>query len=130
MGAGIALILTLTVGLAQEKTGLAESLVGRYEQVPPQNDWHKVTIELGTEGNLPWKNAAGQSRPLMIGDGDVISSTKDCPYSGWGDSNPRFGCAAQADVHGEKGNGGVRLFDHPKALSPAPRHHHPAVRVE
>lgn len=60
MGTGIALILTITVGLSQEKTGLAESLVGRYEHMPPQNDWHEVTIEFGTEGNLLWKNARVQ----------------------------------------------------------------------
>ena len=63
MGAGIALILTLTVGLAQEKTGLAESLVGRYEQVPPQNDWHKVTIGFGTEGNLLCSGRTPQADP-------------------------------------------------------------------
>ncbi len=56
------------------------SLLGKYENVPPTNDWHYVTIEQGTEGKLRWRNAAGATWTVEYRNGNEIWFAKDCPY--------------------------------------------------
>jgi hypothetical protein len=62
------------------KSPLRDSLVGKYENVPVENDWHKVTIETDAIGNLRWKNAAGVSWTLELRNGSELWAGKDCPY--------------------------------------------------
>ena len=54
--------------------------VGTYVRDNPENDWHRVTIEVSAGGVLLWKNAAGRSWALEARDDGEIYSTKDCPY--------------------------------------------------
>ncbi|MCU0664428.1 MAG: hypothetical protein MUC50_19125 [Myxococcota bacterium] len=55
-----------------------EALVGYYERLPVENDWHKVNVTL-EGGALRWGNAAGVSWSLNLVDG-VLTTGSDCPY--------------------------------------------------
>ncbi|MEM7383354.1 MAG: CAP domain-containing protein [Verrucomicrobiota bacterium] len=61
-------------------SNLAGHLPGRYENVPPKNDWHKVTIEAAENGRFRWKNAANISWSLDLRNGHQHWTSKDCPY--------------------------------------------------
>jgi hypothetical protein len=37
----------------------AAAVIGRYQRLPVENDWHKGTISAGQNGTLVWTNAAG-----------------------------------------------------------------------
>ncbi|MEM7147013.1 MAG: hypothetical protein AAF591_17915 [Verrucomicrobiota bacterium] len=64
----------------KQDSDTSTNFLGQYEQVPVENDWHKVTIERDTGGKLLWKNAAGRSWPLELRNRNELWTTKDCPY--------------------------------------------------
>lgn len=56
-------------------------LVGTYVREPVENDWHRGEIELGPEGGLRWRNAAGVAWSLApdLARGRLRTGP-DCPY--------------------------------------------------
>jgi len=53
-------------------------VVGLYERIPVENEWHEVQIVL-SNGLLSWHNAAGFMWSLTIIDGELWTGA-DCPY--------------------------------------------------
>ncbi|MCA9129111.1 MAG: hypothetical protein KDB22_18615 [Planctomycetales bacterium] len=68
------------INVAQPGNSSGSSLLGKYENVPPTNDWHYVTIEQGTNGNFLWKNKAGVVWTIESRNGNELWFGKDCPY--------------------------------------------------
>lgn len=62
-----------------DKGSLEDQLVGKYQNVPVTNDWHKVEITKDPNGGLRWNNAAGVSWSLPIKNGELWAGS-DCPY--------------------------------------------------
>lgn len=96
----------------------AASLVGKYAQEPAENDWHKVTIEPATNGNLRWKNAAGREWTLELRGGNELWAAKDCPY---GETKLDIKKDRAGKITGIQFNDGIyRLLAQPEQGGPAP----------
>jgi hypothetical protein len=59
------------------------TLVGSYERLPVENDWHAGKIEVKPDGSLAWTNNAGVSWKLILdAKSNVLNTAEDCPYPG------------------------------------------------